>query len=512
MKTAVRFGCTALCLVLTACNDTRDLAPESPDSPWRPVSSTGLRMPPGSKGFAAPREAGSVAGVEAARAETTSLDGIGEKPVGLVEMIDVAERHNPQTRIAWEAARQAAIGVGMSRAALLPQLTLSAMGGFQRLAFPLPNYLSSRGYLTSNGAAVFPKLELDYLLFDFGRTRALVQESQQQALAANFGFTATHQALILDVIRAYYAHQAAGAILRASHSAADNAALLLRSARARRNNGEATVVDVALAERNLAQANYDCDKAEDAEHATKHALLATMGLPATTRLTVQTVDDRRLPEMPPQKVNDLIDAALRARPDILADVAKLRAADAALKGARANLAPSISVASNVSAYLGELKTYGTAQSAPASAIAQPQTQAFVQMTWPIFQGGLRANAIHMAESRKAQAEAALAKDQIAVEREVADGQDELETALAQVHSAQILQKTAQTAFDSASQSYAHGVGTFTDASSAISALYGAQAALAVSKAQAFTKAASLAHATGRLVSPGSSFDHMNDEE
>ncbi|AQS86686.1 hypothetical protein A0U93_00560 [Neoasaia chiangmaiensis] len=427
-------------------------------------------------------------------------------------MIDIAERHNPQTRIAWEAARQAAIGVGMSRAALLPQLTLSAMGGFQRLAFPLPNYLSSRGYLTSNGAAVFPKLELDYLLLDFGHTRALVQQAQQTALAANFGFTAMHQELILDVIRAYYAHQAAQAIVGASKAAAKNASVLLRSADARRNNGEATVVDVAIAERNLAQANYDCDKAEDTEHATKHALLATIGLPATAQLNIQPTNEQRLPQIPAQAVHKLIEEALRARPDILADVAKLRAEEAAVKSARASLRPRISLAANVSAYLGELKTYGTAQSAPASAIAQPQTQAFLQMTWPIFQGGLRANAIHMAESREAQATATLEKDQIAMEREVADGQDELETALAQVRSAEALQNAALTAFDSASQSYAHGVGTFTDASNAISALYGAQAALAVSRADLFTKAAALAHATGQLVSPGKPFGGMDDEE
>jgi len=31
----------------------------------------------------------------------------------LVELIDLAQRLNPETRVAWEAARQAAIGVGL---------------------------------------------------------------------------------------------------------------------------------------------------------------------------------------------------------------------------------------------------------------------------------------------------------------------------------------------------------------------------------------------------------------
>lgn len=500
MKNSSLFYSLSLTLFLCGCNDTRNFAPERADLPWHPSPSTGLKIPEGIKGFVSPGEKNTVSEIRSVQKRLAVGDDIKAQPLGLADMIDIAERHNPDTRFAWESARQAAINIGMSRAAFMPQLTLSAMGGYQRMALPLPNYLSKRGYLTSNGAAVFPKLELDYLLLDFGHSRSLVQEAQQKALAANFGFTAVHQALILAVIRAYYAHEAARNILKASHAAADHATVLLRSADARHAHGEATVVDVAIARRNLAQANYDCDKAEDTEHATWHALLAVLGLPATTELTLQPVTEHRLPQIPEQQLQRLINQALQARPDIMADVARIRAEDAALRGARATMKPRISLASNVSAYLGELKTYGGASAAPASAIAQPQGQAFLQLSWPVYQGGMRANTVRLAESRRAQAEAMLAKDQIRMEREVADALDELKTALAQVHSAQTLRDAAQVAYNSASQAYAHGVGTFTDASAAVAALYQAQAAFAVSTTDAFTKAANLAHATGELVS------------
>jgi outer membrane protein len=57
---------------------------------------------------------------------------------------------------------------------------------------------------------------------------------------------------------------------------------------------------------------------------------------------------------------------------------------------------------------------------------------------------------------------------------------------------------AQTAFNSASDSYAHGVGTFTDAASAEAALAGARAEVARAHTQSLINAAALAFATGTM--------------
>ncbi|MDR6183469.1 TolC family protein [Asaia bogorensis] len=497
--------------MLAGCNDTRDLAPQSADHAWHPHGATGLTLPPDIRNPSPDWPTGKGVGgasSSAGHAQRALPEG-QDHVLSLPQLIDLAERNNPRTRIAWESARQAAIGVGMSRAAMLPQLTFSAMGGFQRMALPLPNYLSSRGYLTSNGAAAFPKLELDYLLLDFGRTRARINEAKFQTLAANFGFSAVHQQLILDVISAYHSQQAAQAIVAASHHAVDNMALLLRAAQSRHEHGEATIVDVATAERNLAQARFDLDKAVDAEHGAHHALLEVTGLPATLPLEIEPMPVQALPQSSPGQIRQLVDQALASRPDLLADIARLRASDEAIAESKAALMPRVAFAGTMSGYLGALKTYGTGRSAPASAIAQPEAGAFLQVSWPIYQGGLRANAIHMAQSQHDAAEATLLKDRLSVERQVADSQDALETALAQVKSARVLNDAARTANEGASQAYAHGVGTMTDASAAAAALFEAQASLAVSVAQAFTKAAALAHATGQLDLANNMPDEMN---
>ena len=52
-----------------------------------------------------------------------------EKRYELVELIDLAQRLNPETRVAWEAARQAAIGVGLVESEYFPVLALSGAWG-----------------------------------------------------------------------------------------------------------------------------------------------------------------------------------------------------------------------------------------------------------------------------------------------------------------------------------------------------------------------------------------------
>ena len=61
------------------------------------------------------------------------------KIYGLAELIDIAERNNPETRVAWERARQAAAAVGLSESAYYPFLVASAAAGYDRAFIPFPH-------------------------------------------------------------------------------------------------------------------------------------------------------------------------------------------------------------------------------------------------------------------------------------------------------------------------------------------------------------------------------------
>src|SRR5438477_10034524 len=60
------------------------------------------------------------------------------KVYGLADLIDIAQRNNPETRVAWERARQAAAAVGLSESAYYPYLVASASAGYDRAFIPFP--------------------------------------------------------------------------------------------------------------------------------------------------------------------------------------------------------------------------------------------------------------------------------------------------------------------------------------------------------------------------------------
>jgi len=81
----------------------RDNSPPSPDRPWLPAN--------------LPKYEGELAGQRFRTAEAGSEIPINPRKVyGLAELIDIAQRNNPETRVAWEHARQ---GPGERHAAIL---------------------------------------------------------------------------------------------------------------------------------------------------------------------------------------------------------------------------------------------------------------------------------------------------------------------------------------------------------------------------------------------------------
>ena len=95
-----RFRRSALagCALLGACNDTRDLAPASPDTPWQFEPSKEAPAAPAPTAVAARR----FAVPDNTAVELPSPADIDPNHVySLVELIDIAQRRNPATRVAW---------------------------------------------------------------------------------------------------------------------------------------------------------------------------------------------------------------------------------------------------------------------------------------------------------------------------------------------------------------------------------------------------------------------------
>ena len=490
---------SAACVLLAGCNDTIGLAPASPQTPWDIHVQAGGAQPD-SQGaplsqatppqFTVPHDSALPwRGDEAAAPDLGHI-------YSLADLIDLAQRRNKQTRIAWEQARQAAIGVGIARAAFLPEITASALAGYQHVASPFPSNLAPHGYITANSEEVLPELAIRYLLLDFGRREADEAQARQLSFGANAGFTAAHQSLILEVAQAYFALDGVNAQCRAARQALANARMLQQSAEAMQAHGLSTIVNTQLARRNTAQALFDLSATTAAQHNATYALLEALSLSPTTRIQVEDSSSRPLPRISGPAMDQLMREALQNRPDLLAALSRLRAAEAGIAHARAEMRPSLGIEANIQGNIGQISVDGL----PYDGIRQPQAGVFLRFNWPLYQGGLLRNRVRLAQSQRDEAEDALEEGSDKAMRQVALAYDQLDTGLEQYNAAVSLQSASQAAFDAAHDAYAHGLGTFTDAEAALSTLAAARASVARAHAQSLINAASLAFATGALTS------------
>src|SRR6266478_1591048 len=132
----LRFVVTMQSFLVIAVATARNDPPPSSDRPWTPPD--------------LPKYEGELAGRSRIETEGNSKISINPRKVyGLAELIDIAQRNNPETRVAWERARQAAAAVGLSESAYYPFLVASAAAGYDRAFIPFPTLAVNQKYETS---------------------------------------------------------------------------------------------------------------------------------------------------------------------------------------------------------------------------------------------------------------------------------------------------------------------------------------------------------------------------
>ena len=76
------------------------------------------------------------------------------KIYSLAELIDLAEAHNPETRVAWENARAQGASIGIARSELFPTLSAVALAGVDRQEAPLGSSSIARRSQTSRSRSI----------------------------------------------------------------------------------------------------------------------------------------------------------------------------------------------------------------------------------------------------------------------------------------------------------------------------------------------------------------------
>jgi outer membrane protein len=419
-----------------------------------------------------------------------------QKRYTLVELIDIAERTNPETRVAWEAARRAAIAIGLVESEYFPVLTLSALGGYQSQAFPAPEDVAPSGFFRANLNQVLPTLNLRWLLLDFGRRGNAWDVAKERLLAANLGFNRKHQEIIFRVQRAFLGLTSLRGKIAVAQSAVDSARAVRESADAQLRNGLATISEVSLARQQEAQAAFDLEDVLANERDAQVALAESVGIPPTVQ--IQVTDFAALP--PPaalaDSVDKVIDEALEKRPDLIAKVAALREKEAEVQRARAEYFPTLSLVSNVNTIAGRAKITGGNQPTGWFSAAEPSYGVGLALHWNIFEGGATQRKVELAEAerRAAEDEVTAARDKAI--RDVWKAYTDVRLAIRRLDVAAALVDASQKSYESILESYRRGLETLINLLAARRELSRARFVELDTKVQLLNASAALAFSTG----------------
>ncbi|HTV42145.1 MAG TPA: TolC family protein [Candidatus Sulfotelmatobacter sp.] len=453
----------------------QDIAPPAPDRPWSPPT-LGENE----------RELSQMSQVNS---NAVPIDL--EKTYDLPELIDIAERSHPQTRVAWEQARAAARAVGLSKSTYYPYLAALASEDFEHELFALTTVFPGNGIEENAG------VDLSWLLFDFGGRKAGVAEARQQLMLANVNFNATHQQIVFTVTDDFYSYNTSRQQVEAAQSTLDAAQVVAEAARARFDNGLGTTQDVLQAEQELAQADYDLTAAQGALDDAQVTLVRALGVFPTTQIHVAEIPEKPVPENLDEPLDDLVDRALSQRPDLLAKLATLKASQAAVRKARAAYYPQITLGASA----GWTKLDVNAYSSPYVGNSKPAYAAGLEIEVPIFDGFARRNNLQLAKSQLKAAESDLADSRDTAVEQVMTSYIDLKTALRKQDAAEVLLLAAQTAFDATLESYKHGLGTYIEVQVAQRNLATARTTLVDARSAIYTSKTALALSVGDLAKP-----------
>jgi outer membrane protein len=432
------------------------------------------------------------------------------KIYGLAELIDIAERNNPDTRVAWERAREAAAAVGLSESAYYPFLVASAAAGYDRAFIPFPTLavnpkhpslnnvsITGGGSLVTEAKVYRGELSAKWLLLDFGERSAVVAAAREQLMMANVGFDGTHQKIVFQVTDRFYQLGTARQKVLVSQSALEAAQTVEQAVQARIDNGLATKPELLQAQQQTAQTAFDVEATTGVESDARVALAESIGLLPTVPLRVADLGQRSTSEQANGSVDELIERALSQRPDLVAKLANVRAKQDGIRKVRAEYYPKVAI----DAHATETELDVSIAHSPYFGDHRPTYGVFLTASVPIFDGFARDRQMDMAKAELRAVENELAGARDSAVREVWKAYTDFKTALRKQDSAAKLVSASQNAFDAVLESYKNGLSTYPEIVSAQRNLASARSVSHDTQSAIFTAATELALSTGDLARP-----------
>lgn len=440
----------------------------------------------------------------------TSVEDYSD-PLSVEQLIDLALRNNPRTRVSWEAAKVSAYDWKVAQSTLYPTVDFQ-----ETLLLNAQNFGGQAGNTNINGSGaigtntntntntsansttsasnsnstqlLISDLMFSYLLFDAGGRNANIESFRQAMIEANWLNNQVLQDILLDVITSYYQLISNKALYEAKLQDLKDAKTNLDAADLLQKAGIKTRVDVLRASSDYVNTELQLAQIKGNIETSRGRLATAIGIPANTRFEVQGIPKTLKFERIGQSLDELIQIATENRPDLAAAHAEY-------------LSKKSDIITAISAGLPKLSVNGDIQH--FHFIHNPTLDGMnytgrVILDIPIFQGFFHLNRTRRARSLASEALAVIENTQQNIFQDVVTSYYTHTTAVETVRYSDEYIKFAQESYDAILSTYKEGVSTILDLLAVQGTLSTARSTRITARTQWAISLATLAHATGTL--------------
>ncbi len=407
--------------------------------------------------------------------------GIQAHAETLPEAIAAAFETNPTLEIQRYGTDIARENLDLARSARLPQVNLSASGGYESVdTDALLNFGVGERPITS------AQLQASQPIYAGGRISAGIERAKAGIGAADRNFDAARQDLILDVVTAYVDVRRDREAVAIRKNNVEVTGEQVRAAQDRFEVGVVTRTDVSQAQARLEGAKAALAGAEAALEGSQAFYEFLTGQPPG-----DLVVPPPLPALPTALEVAFADADAK-NPSILAAREELRAAGAGVDAAKADGRPQLSIVTTA----GIQETYGD------SSRRDTNVSAVAQGRMPIFTGGAVKAQVNAAKLQREQARRRVDAFETQVRAQVAQSWFGYEASVRAIEASRRQVEAAEIAYEGAKEELAVGVRTTLDVLDQEQQLFEARLALIGAERDAYVAAHQLLRATGGLGTTG----------
>jgi outer membrane protein len=319
-----------------------------------------------------------LAGLGSHRAATAAEAGKG---LTLQEAVGIALREHPSIKQSKENVASARYNIGVARAGYLPQVNFVSnyyYGNAFSTAGRRPLTAATGGNISSISSGpesnyYFYQFQANQLLYDFGKTPGLIDESRATYGQTRQDYASTRQTVVLDARTAYFGYLAAQRAQKVQEETVRQNQDLLRQAQGFYKVGLKAKIDVTKAEANLLAAEANLIQAKNNVKLAQVTLMNALGLKTWPYTKVEDVLEVRTQ---PQSLEALQTEALQRRPEIVKNRYQQKFSEAGIQVARAGYFPTFT----------STAAYGWQSLDQPFANLPSNWYVGAAMTFPLFQG------------------------------------------------------------------------------------------------------------------------------